>query len=81
MIRDSRVVHALLGNDTPPTVTGLTRGIVAAGLTGIVQAVIVFLPIPDAQKIELMAALAPTVIFLSYLLFGFLDQRMKGNGS
>ena len=70
--------HYVVGNDRPPLAIGLTRGVVAAGLSGIVQAVIVLLPIPDGQKVELIGALAPTVTFLGYLLFGFLDQRLKG---
>ena len=77
-MRDTKIVHALLGNDTAPTVTGLTRGLVAAGMGGAVQAVLIFVPIPDAQKVELMTALGPGVILLSYVLFGFLDQHTKG---
>ena len=70
--------HYVVGNNRPPLAIGLTRGGLAAGLSGIVQAVIIMLPIPDAQKVELIAALAPTVTFLGYLLFGFIDQRIKG---
>ena len=36
-LRDTRVVHALIGNDTPEVQTGLTRGIVATGLASILK--------------------------------------------
>ena len=123
IIRNTRVVHALLGNDTAPWTVAFARGLleavltggiaffgiwsqtddirllitagmvpflsvlslrfaaeglVAAGMGGAVQAVLIFVPIPDAQKVELMTALGPGVILLSYVLFGFLDQHTKG---
>ena len=72
------VRHYVVGNNRPPLAMWLTLVVVRDGRSGIVPAVIVLLPIPDAQKVELIGALAPTVTFLGYLLFGFLDQRLKG---
>ena len=79
-LRDTRVAHALIGNDAPEVQTGLTRGIVATGLASILNAAVLFLPIDDGAKAQLIAALSGAVIMGSYLVFAFLDRWMKRHG-
>ncbi len=73
--------HNLVGNDASHRAVGLTRGVVAAGLTGLVNAVLILIPIADGQKLEFLAALNPVVILLSYVLYGQLDHMVKGGGN
>ena len=79
-LRDTRAAHALIGNDAPEVQTGLTRGILAAGMAGIVNTILLLLPIDNASKAALMATINPTLIMLSYLLYAFLDKWMKSHG-
>lgn len=66
-----------LTNDTTPRATSFTRGIVAAALTGAANAVLIFLPIDDGQKVAFLSAVNPILILCSYVLYGYLDNIMK----
>ena len=79
-LRDTRAVHALIGNDTPEVQTGITRGIVATGLISLVNAAILFAPIDDAAKAQFIAAINGFLIAASFVLFALLDRWMKKHG-
>ena len=75
--------HSLAGNDAPPVQVGFTRGILAAGMAGIVNAILIFLPMEPEAKVALIATLNPVLIMLSYLVFAFLEpwfKRHSGDG-
>ena len=78
--RETRAVHALIGNDAPEVQTGFTRGIVATGLASIANTILILLPIDAEATVQLMAAMNGALIMGSFLLFGFLDRWMKRNG-
>ena len=73
--------HSLAGNDAPPVAVGFTRGILAAGMAGIVNTILLLLPIDNAAKAALMATINPTLIMLSYLLYAFLEPWFKRHAS
>ncbi|MEK0324219.1 MAG: hypothetical protein QQN63_00815 [Nitrosopumilus sp.] len=73
----SGIWHSIAGNDAPPVQVGFTRGILAAGIAGIVNTTLLLLPIDDAAKAALMATINPTLIMLSYLLYAFLEPWFK----
>lgn len=73
---DSRMWHYLAGNPAPPEATGLTRGIVSAGLSGLVAAIIIVLPLDDSVRVQILAALAPTITMFSYIAFGYFDRLL-----
>ena len=77
MIR-SYVKHNIVGNARSRRTVGFNRGIVAAAMMGFVNMLLIFIPIPDAQKVELIAAASPVVILVSYIVYGQLDKAVKG---
>ena len=70
--------HNLVGNARSRRTVGATRGVVAAAMMGFVNMLLIFIPIPDEQKVELLAAVSPVVILGSYMLYGQLDRTVKG---
>ena len=76
-VKENRMLEALAGNSTPPEQTGLNRGLVAAALTGIVNAVLLFLPLDEQAKTSLFASLNPTIVLVSFVLFGYLERWVK----
>ena len=74
----SFIHHNLVGNGRSRRTVGLSRGIVAAAMMGFVNMMLIFIPIPDAQKVELIAAASPVVILVSYIVYGQLDKAVKG---
>lgn len=77
VLDNSRVWHALAGNPAPPEATGLTRGIVSAGIMGLVNAIVLFIPIDSGTKVELLFALTPAVTALSFVAFSFFDRLLS----
>lgn len=77
------IKHNILGTNpgAAPTTIGFNRGVVAFALLGIVNLFLIFVPFSDAQKVEIMAAVNPIVILLSYMVFGYFDQAVKKGGS
>ena len=73
----SELLKRLGGNDTPPEQTGLNRGLVAAALTGIVNLILVLAPIDEAEKTVIFASLNPTIVLVSFVLFGYLERIVK----
>ena len=73
--------HSLAGNDAPPVAVGFTRGMVATGLVSVVNAILIVLPMDDAAKVQLMAALNGALIMASYLVFAFLEPWFKRHTS
>ena len=76
------IKHSILGTNpgAAPTTIGFNRGVVAAALLGIINAILVFVPIADDQKLELLAAVNPIVILGSYMVYGFFDQAVRKGG-
>ena len=72
--------HSLVGNDAAPERTGLTRGVVMAAVVGVVNAVLLFIPMDDGQKVQVMTALNPALLLLSYIAYGFLDRWLTNTG-
>ncbi len=72
------VRHNLVGNARSRRVVGVTRGVVASALMGLVNAVMLFVPIPAETKVELNVALGPIIILGSYFAYGQLDRAVKG---
>ena len=75
--------HNILGTNpgAAPRTIGLNRGVVAAALMGIINFVLIFIPLDNAQKVEVIAATGPIVILLSYMIYGYFDQAAgKGGG-
>ena len=77
MIR-SYVKHNILGNARSRRTVGFNRGVVAAAMMGVVNFVMILIPIPAETKVELNVALGPVIILGSYMLFGQLDKAAKG---
>ena len=76
ILDESPMWHRLAGNPVQPEVTGLTRGIVSAGLTGIVNAVIIIVPIDQDTKVQLLATLNPAITLGSYIVYGWFDRLL-----
>lgn len=76
------VRHNILATNpgAAPRTVGLNRGIVAAALMGIVNLLLIFIPMDDAQRVEVIAATGPIMILLSYMVYGYFDQAVKGGG-
>lgn len=70
MIRDSRVMHALLGNDTPPWTVAFARGLLEAVLTGALAFFGVWSQ-TEEPKALIAAGMVP---FLSILLFRWVAE-------
>ena len=71
--------HNIIGNDGAPRTVGFNRGLIAAALTGVVNIVLLFVPIPEDQKLQVMGYTTPIVVLLSYVAFGWIDQLVKGD--
>ena len=79
MIRDTRVVHALLGNDTAPWTVAIARAILGAAILGGVAAMSAWSTtddIPDIIRAGLTAALG--FLALRGAAEGWIDTRKNG---
>ncbi len=72
------VRHNLVGNARSRRVVGVSRGATAGMLIGIMNAVMLFVPIPAETKVELNVALGPVLSFGAFYLFAWLDESVKG---
>ena len=75
-----KLYHYFSGNDTPPEATGLSRGLVAAALMGIVSAVLRLIPIDTDAKLDLIGYLAPAITLVSFVAFGYLEKFLRRSG-
>lgn len=69
-------MNPLTGEGAPPEATGFTRGLIAAALTGLVDAAILFSPMDADVAKRLVVALTPTLTVVSYFTFGVLDRAL-----
>ena len=72
--------HGLTGNDAAEGQVGATRGVVLGALLGLLNAVVMFLPIDAEQKVELLVALNPPIGLLSYVVFAYFDKWLRRIG-
>ena len=69
-----RVKNAFLNNgSSTSSEVEVTRGTFVAALTGIVNAILVFTPLDDDVKLNLLASLSPTIVIVSHALFAVYD--------
>lgn len=75
-MRDSKVVHALLGNDTPPWVVAFARGLISALLTGGIAFFGTWAQTDDIRLL-ITAGMVPflTTLMLRWGLEGGVDSR------
>ena len=76
----SALYHGLSGNDTPPDQVGVTRGVIMAALAGVVNVVLMFMPMTDSDKVTVMVSLNPTLMLLSYVIFGLWEKSIGSKG-
>ena len=72
--------HSLVGNDAPPEQTGFTRGVVMGAIVAVVNTVLLFIPMDDGQKVQVMTAMNPALLLLSFVAYGFLDRWLTNAG-
>ena len=72
------VKHNLVGNARSRRTVSASRGAVTMAVAGGINATLLFVPIPDETKVELLVSLNPAIGMLSYLLWGQLDKSVKG---
>ena len=75
-----KMYHYFSGNDSPPEATGLTRGLVAAALLGILSAILRVIPADTDLKLDLVGYLAPVVTLISFVAFGYLEKFLLQSG-
>lgn len=69
-----RVKNAFLNNSSSTSSeVEITRGTFVAALTGIVNAVLIFTPLNENTKLNLLASLSPTIVIVSHMLFAVYD--------
>lgn len=76
----SWIYHGMTGNGAAETQVAWNRGGFAAAILGITNAVLIVVPIDEVTKTALVASLNPTIGFLSYMGFAFLDKWLKNKG-
>ena len=76
MIRNTRVVHALLGNDTAPWTVAFARGLLEAVLTGGIAFFGIWSQTDDIRLL-ITAGMVP---FLSTLLLRFAAEGLVDSG-
>lgn len=69
--------HALSGNGTAAEITEISRGTVTAALTGIVNVILLFLPLPESQKATIMASISPSIVLVAAVLWGYYDRLLR----
>lgn len=69
--------HALSGNGTSAEITEISRGTVTAALTGIVNLILLFLPLPESQKATIMASLSPSIVLVAAIIWGYYDRLLR----
>lgn len=69
-------MNPLTGEGAPPEATGFTRGLIAAALTGLVDAAILFSPMDAELAKGLVVALTPTLTVVSYFAFALMDRGL-----
>lgn len=72
--------HGMVGNDAPEVQVGLNRGGLLLAMQGVLNGVLLVLPLDWELRGGLMASLNPTLGFLSYVGFAFLDRWLKAKG-
>jgi uncharacterized membrane protein YjdF len=69
-----RAKNAFLNNgSSTSSEVEITRGTFVAALTGIVNVVLIFTPLDDNTKLNLLASLSPTIVIVSHMLFAAYD--------
>ena len=69
-----RMKNAFLNNgSSTSSEVEITRGTFIAALTGIVNAILVFTPLDDDVKLNLLASLSPSIVIVSHTLFAVYD--------
>ena len=76
----SWIYHGMLGNDAPEVQVGFTRGTLLLAMQGVLNGVLLVLPLDAELKVGLMASLTPTLGFVSYMGFAILDRWLKAKG-
>ena len=76
MIRDTKIVHALLGNDTPPWTVAFARGLLEAVLTGGIAFFTIWSQTDDVRLL-ITAGMVP---FLSVLSLRFAAEGLVDSG-
>jgi hypothetical protein len=69
-----RVKNAFLNNgSSTSSEVEITRGTFVAALTGIVNAVLIFAPLDNEVKLNLLASLSPLIVIVAHVLFSVYD--------
>jgi hypothetical protein len=61
------------GSSSPHEVE-ITRGLFVSAVTGLANAILIFVPLPEETKMTLLASLSPTLVIIASTIFALYDS-------